>query len=62
MQRTYQFAEFSPTRAEGSVFDTLVAAGWPVTAAETIVVKGKQAPLSVGRFTAETALRHAGQH
>lgn len=27
MQRTYQFAEFSPTRAEGSVFDTLVAAG-----------------------------------
>ncbi len=27
MQRTYQFAEFSPTRAEGSVFDKLVAAG-----------------------------------
>lgn len=27
MQRTYQFAEISPTRAEGAIFEALIAAG-----------------------------------
>ena len=40
---------------------TLRAGGWPLPAAEEIAVKGKQAPLTIGRYGADAALRLAAR-
>lgn len=40
---------------------TLAAADWPLPAPVQIAVKGKQAPLMIGRYGADAALRHAAR-
>lgn len=57
-------ARLCAAAAEGEIVAdaaTLAAAGWPLPAPERITVKGKRAPLAIGRYGTDAALRNAAR-